>query len=305
MRIPESVLIILSFGAIYFIWGSTYLLNYFAIQDIPPFLMAGTRFFVAGCLLYGLALSSGKAQRISLKQLGNVAMMGILFLSIGTGGTVWAEQYVDTGMAALITTFQPLLTTLLMWLILSNKPNWKAILGVFLGMVGMSLLIGQPRLVSDDAVLFGIGIIGVSVVSWSFASVVITRLDLPVYRAQGTALQMVLGGLVLILSSLISGESAGFATTDVGMKAGLSWIYLVIFGSMVTFSAFNYLLQKVSPDIVATSTYVNPVVAMLLGWAFNNEVITSQSTLAAIIMLTGVFFIHSGRLANRKPLKSM
>lgn len=305
MRIPESVLIILSFGAIYFIWGSTYLLNYFAIQDIPPFLMAGTRFFVAGGLLYALALSTGKAQKISRKQLGNVAMMGILFLSIGTGGTVWAEQYVDTGMAALITTFQPLLTTLLMWLILSNMPKWKAILGVLLGIVGMSLLIGQPRLVADDAVLFGIFVIGISVVSWSFASVVITRLDLPAYRAQGTALQMVLGGLVLILSSLITGEAKGFTLSAIGLKAGLSWVYLVIFGSMLTFSAFNFLLQKVSPDKVATSTYVNPIVAMILGWAFNNEVITGQSILAAIIMLTGVFFIHSGRLANRKPLRSM
>jgi len=300
LQLSQGSLIIASFAAIYFIWGSTYLFNYFAIQDIPPFLMAGSRFFVAGAILYAITWARGAAAP-TRRQWGTAARMGLLFLSLGTGGTVWAEQWVDTGIAALIIAFQPLMVVFMMWLLYAKRPGAMVLAGVALGVVGMALLVGQQRFVTDRDTLIGMLVIIGSMTSWCYGSVTISKADLPQNRLQSSAMQMLAGGAILLTLAMLNGDGLRFDPALLSWKAGLSWLFLVIFGSLVAFSAFTYLLQHVSPDKVATSNYVNPVVAMFLGWMFNEELITQQSIVAALLMLGGVFFINSRLQLKGKP----
>lgn len=288
----DTWLLIGAFAVIYIVWGSTYLVNYFAIQGIPPFFMSGTRFLSAGGLLLGYAALRGKLQPLTGRQLANAALMGILFLTIGTGGVVWAEQFVDTGIAALVVAFDPLLIMLLAWGIQGRRPGAHGLLGAALGIAGMAILVGQQEITGDPDTIKGLAAIFVSLSAWAIASVYIGIIPLPQGRMQSTALQMLSGGIVLLLYSFVSGEYRDFSLERVTQKAALSWLYLVFMGSILAFSCFNYLLLRVAPEKVATSTYVNPVVALLLGWGFNAEVVSLQSMVAAAVLLTGVFFIN-------------
>jgi drug/metabolite transporter (DMT)-like permease len=292
--ISERWLIIGAFFVTYFVWGSTYLVNYLAIESIPPFLMSGARFFTAGALLF-LWASWRRHPMPAPAEWRNAAGMGILFLSLGTGGVVWAQQYIDTGLAALLVAFDPLLIMLLMWALLGRRPALLSLTGAGIGIVGMSMLVGQPQLVKNSDSIAGLMAIALSMFSWAIASIYVSRLPMPVSRLRTSAVQMLGGGTALLLFSLISGESAGFRLGQVSQQSALSWAFLVLMGSLLAFSCFNYLLTKVSPEKVATNTYVNPVVAMTLGWAFNNEQVTAQSILAGTIMITGVFFINVKR----------
>lgn len=293
-QLSERWLIIGSFFVTYFVWGSTYLVNYLAIQGIPPFLMSGSRFFTAGLLLYLYARLRGIGGP-TMREALQAAGMGILFLSIGTGGVVWAEQYIDTGLAALLVTFDPLLIMLLMWLLLGSKPAWISIAGAAVGIAGMGLLIDQPQLLGSQQAVTGLVVIALSLLSWAIASIYVSRVAMPSSRLHSSAWQMLGGGFTLLLFSWLTGEASTFSAAAVTPKVAYAWIYLVVLGSLLAFSCFNYLLTKVSPEKVATNTYVNPIVAMFLGWAFNGEEISSRSVIAGLLMLTGVFFINIRR----------
>ena len=286
----EPLLITISFGITYIVWGSTYLLNYYAIEVIPPFLMCGSRFLTAGTLLFVFGKMNGQPWP-TWQQWKNTALIGFFLLSIGVGSVVWAEQFVDTGIASLIVAFDPLVVILLLWGLKNKTPGLKSIFGTFLGIAGMGLLVFQDQFITDRNTMMGILAISFSLLSWALVTIYINQIKQPESRTQSAAMQMIGGGVFLLLISPITGEQEEFIWTAITWKAGLSWAYLVVFGSILAFSAFNFLLSKVSPDKVATNTYVNPVVALLLGWAFNNEVLTTQSILAAVLLLTGVFFI--------------
>jgi drug/metabolite transporter (DMT)-like permease/quinol monooxygenase YgiN len=285
-------LIPIAFLIIYFVWGSTYLANWYAIQDIPPLLMSGARFVTAGGLLFALSflISSSKP---TLVQGRNAALIGMMFLAVGTGGMVWAEQFISSGMVALMASFQPLLVLLLMWQMRGKKPSTAGIIGTALGMTGMAFLVGQDQFISGEKTLLGIAVIFVSLVSWGFASVKVAQLNLPGNKLQSAGIQMLGGGGALLAVSLFTKEAFDFQWVNLTERGAWSWIYLVFFGSIVAFSAFNYLLIKSTPDKVATANYVNPVVAMFLGWWLNSEIVTGQSLIAALLMITGVVFINS------------
>lgn len=285
-------LIIGAFAAVYIAWGATYLFNYFAIQAIPPFLMSGGRFLAAGSALY-IFLLLRKTPAPTLRQWMWSILLGILFLALGTGGMVWALQYIDTGFAALLVAIDPLVIMLLLWLIQGVRPGRGGLFGAILGMIGMYLLLGQPQMTAHPKAWLGLIAVSVSLLAWAFASIFVSKLDLPANRIQRSAMQMLGGGVVLVVFSVLSGEAQRFSLAAVDWKAGLSWLYLVAFGSILAFSCFNYLLSKVSPEKVATSTYVNPLVALVLGWAFNNETITNTALVAGGLMLTGVYFINA------------
>jgi drug/metabolite transporter (DMT)-like permease len=295
----EKWLIIGAFAAIYIIWGSTYLANALAITEIPPFLMAGTRFLVAGLLLYGLMTIQGKEQP-TLKQWRNGTLMGVLFLSIGNGALVKALQYVDSGMAALIIAFDPLIIIMMMWALVGIRPGRRNVFGTFLGIIGMAILVGQPNFMSSRDNQIGLLLITVSMFSWAFASIYISRIELPKAKGMGSAVQMITGGIIMIIFSGITSEFSELNIQEITMKGWFSWGYLVVFGSIIGFSSFNYLLHKVSPDKVSTSTFINPIVALFLGWMFNKEYITSQSLIAAVILLSGVVFINAHKIVSKK-----
>ena len=179
------------------------------------------------------------------------------------------------------------------------RPGWNSILGVAVGVAGMLLLVGQPRFHNDPQTWMGIGAIFVAILSWGFASLYVTEVNLPASRMQTASLQMLGGGVVLLIAGFAAGEHRGFSLLQVSEKGWFAFAYLIVLGSWLAFSAFNYLLVKVAPEKVATTNYVNPVVALFLGGALNGEELTYQSILAAILLLGGVFFINSRFVRGR------
>lgn len=288
----ERLLILLSFGIIYIVWGSTYLANRFAIDTIPPFLMAASRFFLAGTLLLVLTAIFGQLGPVSARQWRNLAWSGFLFLSVGVGGVVWAEQFIDSGITAVIISLEPLIVVLIMWLVNQQRPGWSSWVGIALGIIGTCLLINQDVVVSDWNDWMGIGAIFISITAWGWGSVFLSNADMPASKMQSASLQMLLGSLFLFPMALVNSEVGNFNLSEVHQNSWLAYGFLVVFGSIIGFSAFNYLLTKVTPDKVATATYVHPVVAILLGWSMRGEIITWQIILAILITLTGVVFIN-------------
>jgi drug/metabolite transporter (DMT)-like permease len=289
----ENLPVLIAFAIVYVVWGSTYLVNYWAIVEIPPFLMSGARFTLAGAVVFSLARLNG-APLPSKTQWQNSAWAGITLLSFGTGLVVWAEQYIDTGMAALFVAFEPLVVVLLLWQMRGKKPGLLSFAGVGLGMLGMVLLVGQPQLELNVNTIYGLIAIAIGILSWGYASIYVGNAEMPQSRWVSSGVQMMAGGACLFVMGIFTGDLQKFDWADLTLKGIFSFFYLVVFGSLIAFSAFNYLLQKVSPDKVATTNYVNPVVAMFLGWALNGEVITGQSMLAALILLAGVFCLSIG-----------
>lgn len=288
----SKALIVLAFIAIYVIWGSTYLFNKIAVTELPPFFLASIRFFIAGILMILLAIISKQNLSISKKQLSNSVIASFFFLIYGNGVFVWALRYVDSGFGALVASTQPLFVLFLLRLIDRKPLQKKSIIGVFLGMIGMYILVSQQELTTSEGSLLGIFMMLTCVLSWSYGSVFVSKADLPKSFMVTTGYQMLTAGFVLSIISLSINEewtSPLTWSTDVQF----SMFLLIFFGGVIAFSAFNYLLKVVSPEKVSTSAYVNPVIALFMGWYFLDEVFTSQSIIASVILLTGVYFITS------------
>lgn len=288
----NTLFIILAFFSIYVIWGSTYLLNKIAVSELPPFMLASIRFMTAGILIFIIVKLMGKSLAITKRQLVNTTIAGFLFLTIGNGVVVWALKYVDSGFAALEISAQPLVVLILMRVFQGKKIKAMSVLGVVLGVIGIFLLVSQNQVVSKEGSIIGMVMIFFCMVSWASGSLFVGNADLPSNYFVNTGYQMLIGGFMLLLGSLIFGETWSLPNVW-SEKVQWSMVLLIIFGSIVAFTSFNFLLKKVSPDKVATSTYVNPIIALLLGWYFLNEVITTQSIIAAIVLLTGVYFINT------------
>ncbi len=286
----EKWMIIAAFAAMYIIWGSTYLANKFAIEDIPPFLMGGARFFVAGVLLFAFEYWRSPVNPTRQQWLNSI-FLGLLFIVFGNGFVVWGLQYVDSGLTALLMAFGPLMVVLLVWIVQKKRPTPKQIIGTLLGLAGMGILVEQPQFTATSETVFALFLMGIAIITWAYGSIMVARLRLPDAKGMGTAIQMGVGGAIMVLYSFLSGEFRVFSFAELSAKSFYSWLFLVVFGSIIAFSSFNYLLHKVSPDKVSTSTYVNPIIAMTLGWAIGGEALTGQSILAAGVLLTGVVFI--------------
>ncbi|MEM9143083.1 MAG: EamA family transporter [Bacteroidota bacterium] len=293
-RSRHTTLVYLAFFSIYVIWGSTYLLNKIAVGELPPFMLAAIRFTVAGLLMFGLATVLGISLSISKKQLRNTFVAGFLFLSFGNGVVVWALKYVDSGFAALEISAQPLVILLLMWLLQGKKIRAMSLIGVALGIIGIYLLVSQKAIVQQEDSWLGIALIFAAMLSWAYGSLFVGKADMPKQQLVNTGYQMFTGGSMLFLISWILGEEW---VSPLQWSARVQWamVLLILLGSIVAFSAFNFLLKSVSPEKVATNTYVNPIVALVLGWAILDERISLQSSIAALILLTGVYFINTSK----------
>jgi len=293
MNLPrKTLLIIFAFFAIYVIWGSTYLLNKIAVTQLSPLFLAAIRFITAGLLIFGIAKSMKISLAINKKQLINCIIAGFLFLAYGNGVFVWALKYVDSGFGALEASTQPLMVLILMRMIDGKKIKTSSIIGIILGIIGMYLLVSQKQLVYQENSIIGIIMIFTCVISWSFGSLFVAKAELPSNFFINTGYQMLSGGLLLFMASFIIGEEWLSPLAWTG-SVKFSMILLILFGSIVAFTSFNYLLKVVSTEKVSTSAYVNPVIALLLGWYVLDEKITGQPILAAVILLTGVYFINS------------
>jgi len=292
MKSNNKVLVILAFFSIYVIWGSTYLLNKIGVSELAPFMLASIRFISAAILIFIIAKIIGLKLSITRKQLLNCTIAGFLFLTFGNGVVVWALKYVDSGFAALEISAQPLVVLILMLIFEGKRIQPMSVIGVVLGFVGIYLLVSQKELISQDGSIKGMIMIFACMLSWGYGSLFVAKADLPKNFFINTGYQMLMGGIMLLIASFLFGEQ-WLAITHWSKPVVLSMLGLIIFGSIVAFTSFNYLLRVVSPEKVATSTYVNPIIALLLGWYFLNEQITQQSIIAAVVLLTGVFFINT------------
>ena len=288
----NTALIILAFFAIYVIWGSTYLLNKIAVTELPAFMLAGIRFITAGSLIFIIARFLKIPLRVTKKQLGNSIIAGFLFLTFGNGVVVWALKYVDSGFAALEISAQPLVVLILMRILQGKKIQPMSLVGVGLGMMGIYLLVSQKQIISQEGAFLGMILIFFCMLSWAYGSLFVGKADLPPNYFVNTGYQMVTGGILLFIISALIGEE-WISPVNWTMPVLWSMLLLILLGSIVAFTAFNYLLKVVSPEKVATSSYVNPIIAMILGWYFLQEEITLQSIIAALVLLTGVYFINT------------
>lgn len=291
-RNKNKILIILAFFSIYGIWGSTYLLNKIAVTEIPAFSLAALRFLIAGVLILLIAKILKKPLQISKKQFLNATIAGFLFLVYGNGVFVWALNYIDSSFAALLASTQPLFVLILMRLIDGKKMQVKSIVGVVLGMIGMYLLVSQQGISTKEGSLLAIFVMFTCVLSWSYGSIFVSKADLPKNFFVSTGYQMISAG-VLLLTISFGLQETWLLPTNWSFEAQLSVVGLILFGGIVAFTSFNFLLKNVSPEKVATSAYVNPIVAMILGWYVLDEQLSTQSIIASVVLLTGVYFITS------------
>lgn len=293
MSVPrKTILIALAFFAIYVIWGSTYLLNKIAVSELPPFKLASIRFVSAGIIIFVIAKILKVNISITLNQLKNTFIAGFLFLTFGNGVVVWALRYVDSGFAALEISAQPLVVLILMRVLQGKKISAMSYVGVVLGFIGIFLLVSQKQLVSQEGQITGMIMIFACMASWAYGSLFVGKANLPSNYFVNTGYQMLAGGIMLAIASFCFGETWSLPSTW-SSDAQWSMVLLILFGSIIAFTAFNFLLKEVSPEKVATSTYVNPIIALILGWWILNEIITLQSIIAAVVLLTGVYFINS------------
>ncbi len=290
---PSRTRIALAFAAVYLVWGSTYLAILYAIETIPPFLMAGTRFLVAGAILYLWARLTG-GTRPSKAQWVATAITGILMLAVGNGAVTWSEQRIPSGLAALF------VATVALWMVLleflrknGTRPTRLSILGLMLGFGGVAVLVGPAALTNarDVDVLAALVLIGASL-SWAAGSVYSRVLARPASAALGSGMQMLAGGVVLAIVGLSAGELTQLDVAEVTTRSALSVAYLIVFGSLVGFTAYAWLLRVCTPAAVATYAYVNPMVAMFLGWLIAGEEFSPRMIIAAAIILSGVALIN-------------
>lgn len=292
LKSQNRIIVLLAFFSIYVIWGSTYLLNKIAVSELPPFKIAAIRFLSAAILIFIIAKILRINTSITATQFKNTAIAGFLFLTFGNGVVVWALKYVDSGFTALEISAQPLVVLLMMRILQGKKIHSMSIIGVVLGVIGIYLLVSQKEIITKENSIIGMLMIFACMLSWAYGSLFVAKVDLPKNYFVNTGYQMLNGGIMLLIVSFCFGETW---TNPVNWKTDVQWsmVLLIVFGSIIAFTSFNYLLKMVSPEKVATSTYVNPIIALLLGWYFLDEHISSQSIFAAIILLTGVYFINT------------
>ena len=290
----NPLLIIVAFFSIYVFWGSTYVMNKLAVTELDPLMLACIRFTTAGSLIFIIAKCLKLSLKISKKQLLNCALAGFLFLAYGNGMFVWALQFVDSGFAAIEASLQPLLILVLMRIVDRKPIKLKSVVGIILGIIGLHLLVSQQELTTQEGSVLGMLVIFTCVLIWCIGSFFVSKAQLPKNFFVNTGYQMLLGGFMLGIASVITGETWSFPTTW-QTSTQLSLLGLIFFGSIAAFTSFNYLLKVVSTEKVATSAYINPIIAIFLGWYFLDETITTQTLVSAAVLLTGVYFINSSK----------
>lgn len=282
---------------IYVVWGSTYLGIRFAIESIPPFLHAAMRFAVAGLLVLGWRFLAGD-ERPTLKQWRDASIVGLFLLLGGNGLVSWAEQTVDSGIAALVVGATPLWLTLFESLRPGGaKPGWQAILGLLVGFGGIFILI-NPQTLAEAAYridLLGAGAVVLATILWAIGSIYAKTAEVPKSIFMFTGMQMASASIGLFIASLLSNELNGFDFRAVTTESWLGLIYLIVFGSLVAFVAYGWLLHNAPISLVSTYGYINPLVAIFLGAWLAEEVLTGRVFVAAAVIIGAVMLINLSR----------
>lgn len=293
-RRPSRLLVVLAFAAVYILWGSTYLGIRLAIETLPGFLMAGVRFSLAGAILLTFSLLKGQRFVSSMSEWRKAFLVGALLLLCGNGGVTWAEKYVATGLVALLVSTEPLWVVILNWILTRKRPNSKVLLGVLIGLAGVTLLVsdGLSQVNGRSWLsLVGGGVVILAALGWAAGSVYTNRhpIDAPTSMASG--MQMLAGGSLLLILALISGDAGRLNLSNASWTSIGAFFYLLVFGSLIGFTAYSWLLNNVTPSMATTYAYVNPVVAVFLGWLIAGEPLTRRILFAAAIIISSVILI--------------
>lgn len=287
----------LGLATIYLIWGSTYLAIRFAVETLPPFLMAGTRFVVAGTVLYVWRRAVGHA-RPTGAQWRAAGVVGALMLLVGNGGVTWAEQWVESGTTALMVASVPLWMVLLDWARPGGRPPRLAVwAGILVGLAGVLLLFGSPAI--DPRYTAGWAVLLVASMAWAAGSLYSRTAVLPA-PLLATGMQMLAGGILLLVVGALTGEIQALDPRLFSVRSVLAVGYLVVFGSLVGYSTYVWLLRVTPPALASTYAFVNPVVAVFLGWLLAGERITPRILLASTVIVGGVALITLAR-SSRRP----
>jgi drug/metabolite transporter (DMT)-like permease len=302
LEVPASrTHLVLGFAAVYIIWGSTYLAIRFAVESFPPFLMAGTRHLTAGLLLYTFLRLRG-VPRPERRHWRSAAIIGGLLLLGGNGLVSWAEQRVPSGLAALIVASVPLWMALVQGIQKRRRPAAAVLAGLLLGLGGLLLLVLPGRFGGGGHVdALGAGALLLAALSWVIGSLYARKAVMPSSTLLGIAIEMIAGGALLWIGGLAFGEGADLHLAAITSRSVLSLGYLIVFGSLIGFSAYIWLLKVSTPARVTTYAYVNPVVAVLLGWAFGGEALTMRiaASAAAIVGAVAIIIRYGGE--SRPP----
>ncbi len=296
MPLSKKQLIVLAFLAVYVIWGSTYIAIKFVIQDLPPFFASGIRFIFAGGLLLSVAMVNNRnLVRPTKRQWLDCTILGFCLLVMGSSGVMLAEKTVPTGIVSLLVTSVPIYILLLEWFTTRVRPPVASFIGLVFGILGMVVLV-DPQIVNDGP---GLDLIGVSyVLIGAFGSAVgavySRKAQLPESQRMSAGLQMLAGGAILVVLSVIFREKIP-SFESIEPVAIYAMLYLAIFGSVVAFSAYTFLLKHVQASRVATYAYVNPVVAVFLGWLIAHEPLSERTLLGAVVLIFAVWLINKGK----------
>jgi drug/metabolite transporter (DMT)-like permease len=297
MTSQNRLLTLLAFACIYFVWGSTYLAIRYAVETIPPLFVASFRHFIAGGLLFGWCWWRGL--RPVRQQWVASIVLGVLFFLIGHGTLHWAQQSLPSGVAAFLIATEPIFVAIILTATRRTRITPMLLVGLLLGLLGVALIIGadlqtgRAQLLSSFAVLIG-------TVSWSIGMVYSRSAALHPDDKMAAAMSLLAGAAMLFLVGTIAGEAADLDLPLVSMKSLLALGYLAIAGSLIAYSAYFWLLSRFSPTLISTHTYVNPVVALLLGWYIAGEILTAWFILGGVVVIAAIALV--GRATSRERL---
>jgi len=291
--------ILAAFASIYLIWGSTYLAIRYADETIPPFIMGGARFVVSGALLYVWARWRG-ASRPTRTHWRNAIIAGAFLLVGGNGAVVWAEQVVPSGMTALLVSILPFWLVIIEWVRPPRRrPHGAVLTGLILGFIGIAVLVGPEDLGGHgDIRPIGALVLILGSLSWAIGSFYSRDADLPESGLLTTGMEMLGGGTLLLIVGAATGEFSRFDVHQISRASAAGLLYLITFGSLLGFTSYIWLLDKVSPARLGTYAYVNPVVAVVLGWAIAGERFSIRTVVAATIVICAVALITTARTSG-------
>jgi drug/metabolite transporter (DMT)-like permease len=300
---PNRLALIVNLGLVYIIWGSTYFAIKIAVQTMPPLLMAGVRFLIAGSALY-ITMRMLKVPRPTLRQWTQAGFVGVLLLGGGNGTVSWVEQQVPSSIAALLVALVPLWMVSLNWLLPGgSRPSVRTMLGVALGFGGVALLAFRGG-ASGGGLSPMAFLLVISSFVWAAGSLYARKADMPASPLMSTAVEMLVGSVTLLVGGLLAGEGGAVRLGAISWPSIAALGFLVLFGSLVGYSAYTWLLKEASPALVSTYAYVNPVVALFLGVAFGSERLTSVSLIAAAIIIASVVLITLPGSAARARMRA-
>lgn len=286
--------IAIALTTVYLVWGSTYLAIRYTVETMPPFLMAAVRFLLSGAILYGWLRRRGSSRPDRLHWRSAFIIGGLLLVG-GNGGVVWAELTVPSGLAALLVSMVPLWMALFDWARPGGRrPGVQTMIGLVLGFIGLVILVGWKNLVSPFSLTPGVLALLFAPIAWSLGSVYAKRAPLPSSPFMTTSIEMMAGGALLLLVAAMTGEFQNFHISRFSNASWIGLVYLIIIGSLVGFTAYIWLLKHASLSVASTYAYVNPVVAVVLGWLVAGETLSTQTFVGGFVILAAVALITTG-----------